>query len=85
MDKFLQNLFLNTKYSTHKIKPEFLQRKVGLGFGMIFQRPNKDIMKPLIKKIRREKEILEKKEESSSSEEISRISHVYSKKTNKKS
>lgn len=56
MDEILQELLLDTRFTTNKIPKEFLVRRVGLGYSMRSKRLERDIIKPCLKMGRRKEE-----------------------------
>lgn len=67
-EQFIEKLLKATRYSTNSYPIEFLPRKTGLGFNLKVEGLNKNILKPIFKKLRsKETQIEPKKEESDES------------------
>ncbi|KAI5149878.1 hypothetical protein ENBRE01_1170 [Enteropsectra breve] len=79
MENFLREILKFTKFSTARPNREFLPRKVGLGYEWIGDGRTVDILKPVIREARKQKEkkyIKPKEQEPSSEEELSRMKHI---------
>lgn len=57
MDGLLKLLQLNTRFVTNKIPKEFLQRRVGLGYAMKYQKLDRSVIQTCIRSKRKNEEL----------------------------
>ncbi|WEL39041.1 hypothetical protein PFJ87_07g01190 [Encephalitozoon hellem] len=65
MDRILQKLLFDTRFTTNKIEKEFLVRRMGLGYSMRPKKLERDIIRPCLKAARKREEanVAEEEEE----------------------
>jgi hypothetical protein len=80
-NSFLEKLLEATRFISTSYPIDFLPRKVGLGFNLKVEGLNRNVLKPVIKKIKKREYQLTAKEVKgeSSSEDIDRISFILKK------
>lgn len=79
---FLDNLLSYTRFTTHSAMPTFLPRRVGLGYPLVAQRAQKDVIKQVLKEARKRREEEDKAEETEADESedgISRMGYIMKK------
>jgi len=79
MSKVLRKILENSKFTVIEQNTEFLPRRIGLGYNLRVSRPEKSILKPIIKKKRDGKSCDCLVQDEESSEELSRMSHILKK------
>ncbi|KHN69358.1 hypothetical protein CWI42_080940 [Ordospora colligata] len=67
MESLLRLLQLNTRFATNDISKEFLQRRVGLGYAMKYQKLDRSVIQTFIKSKRKNEELARYTSLSSSS------------------